>query len=537
MSFSRLLNIAGVAFLAVCFLLSLGRVLSLTVEEYNPALKMIRVGHFVQEEGFMRAFDALAADYMAMYPDVVVKQVVVPERVYNSWVNTTMVGEKAPDLMLHTGVTHDYLLREFESMNEIVEEPNPYNSGTEFAELSWRETFLDGLSGNPAYKPNLVSYYGIPITSRTTRALYNKELLQEITGSDILPQTFDEFVALCEQLQQYAKRNDRKLFPIAATGSSDDLLRRLFSSQTQRTMLRLDVVRPIQLVTDEIVTGYLNGKWSFGDEDLRRGLELVQEVLSFAQPGFLRQTPQDALFYFSQGQALMMVAPSLLFHSIREQTPFEIGIIDIPLPSQDHPVYGKHLLGRLSQGGDVTDLAFGLTRQSKHPELALDFLHFLSSQSTNQKFVRLSGRLPAVFAVEPNTEMQPFMPVLSGYPRGYTPDMPGRDLASLYRTNLYRLWSGSHGIDAFIDVMKRDYETAIVQETDARLRLKGERVSNQDVWLAGHWAKRIKESDFDDRWDRPKDPIHMMFESQTMHEGDRHWQRYSLIANGFATIE
>ena len=118
--------------------------------------------------------------------------------------------------------------------------------------------------------------------------------------------------------------------------------------------------------------------------------------------------------------------------------------------------------------------------------------------------------------------MQPFMPVLSGYPRGYTPDMPGRDLASLYRTNLYRLWSGSHGIDAFIDVMKRDYETAIVQETDARLRLKGERVSNQDVWLAGHWAKRIKESDFDDRWDRPKDPIHMMFESQTMHEGDRH---------------
>ena len=263
----------------------------------------------------------------------------------------------------------------------------------------------------------------------------------------------------------------------------------------------------------------------------------MQEIFSYAQPGFLQQTPQDALFYFSQGRALMMVAPSLQFHSIREQTLFEIGVVDIPLPSRDHPVYGKHLFGRLSEGGNVTDLAFGLTRQSKHPETAMDFLHFVSSQSANEKFVRLSGRLPAVVGIEPNPEMQPFMPVLSGYPRGYAPDMPGRNPLSLYRSNLYLLWSGTRGIDAFLDVMTREYEGAIVHETDARLRLKGERVSNQDGWLAGHWAKRIKESDFHDRWDRPRDPIHMMFESQTMHEGDRHWQRYSLIANGFATTE
>ena len=109
------------------------------------------------------------------------------------------------------------------------------------------------------------------------------------------------------------------------------------------------------------------------------------------------------------------------------------------------------------------------------------------------------------------------MPVLSGYPRGYAPDMPGRNPLSLYRSNLYLLWSGTRGIDAFLDVMTREYEGAIVHETDARLRLKGEWVSNQDGWLAGHWAKRIKESDFHDRWDRPRDPIHMMFESQTMH--------------------
>ena len=120
MNLSRLLNVIGFVFLGVCFSLSLGRVFNRTVQEYDPAVKIIRAGHFIQEEGFMRAFDAIAADYMAKYPDVIVKQVVVPERIYSSWVNTTMVGGLAPDLMLHTGVTHDFLLREFESLNDIV---------------------------------------------------------------------------------------------------------------------------------------------------------------------------------------------------------------------------------------------------------------------------------------------------------------------------------------------------------------------------------------------------------------------------------
>ena len=537
MNLSKLLNITGIALLSACFALSIWRVFNRTVREHDPAVTIIRAGHFIQEDGFRRAFDALAADYMAMNPGVIVKQVVVPERLYTSWINTTIVGGQAPDLMLHASATHDFLLRDFESLNDIVEEPNPYNAGTKLAELPWRETFLDGLSGNPAYKPHLISYYGIPITSRTTRALYNKELLREITGSDDEPSTFNEFVALCENVQRYAERTARTLFPIAASGFRDTLLQRVFSSQTQRTMLKLDVVRPLQLVTDEIVIGYLNGKWSFTDEDLGLGLQLVQKIGSFAQPGFLQQTAQDALFYFSQGRALMMVAPSLQFHSIRKQTLFEIGVADIPLPSPDHPVYGKYLFGRLSEGGNVTDVAFGLTRQSKHPETAMDFLHFISGQNANQKFASLSGRLPAVVGVEPNPEMLPFMPVLSGYPRGYAADMPGRNPASLYRSNLYLLWSASAGIDAFLDVMNHEYEGAIVHEMGARLRLKGERVSNQDVWLTAHWAKRIKEFDFEDRWDRPRDPIHMMFESQTMHEGDRHWQRYTLIAKGFETIE
>ena len=339
-------------------------------------------------------------------------------------------------------------------------------------------------------------------------------------------------LACVERSRRSPEKGKRTLFPIAASGTGDSLLRRLLASQTQKTMLDLDVVRPLQVVTDEVVNGYLNGKWHLWDPDLKLGLELVQEIGQFAQPGFLQQTSQDALFYFSQGRALMMVASSIQFHSIRRQTPFEIGVLDIPLPSPDHPKYGHNMLGRQSEGGNITDLAFGLTRQSKHPDTALDFLRFISSQSANRKFARLSGRLPAVVGIDPNPEMERFMPVLSGYPRGYTPDMAGSSPLSLFRSNLYRLWDEDEGVDRFLEIVGGDFQEAVLHEINRRLRRKGERVSNQDVWLTGHWVKRLREPGFERKWDRPRDPIHMMLESQTMHEGDRHWHRYTMMANG-----
>ena len=532
MYLNRILKITGFALLGACFALSLARVLSRTAREFNPSLKIIRMGHFIQEDGFRSALDQLAKDYTETHPNVLIEQTVVPERVYGSWIKTTIVGEQAPDLMLHTGATHEFLLREFESLNTIVEDPNPYNAGTELEDLPWRETFLDGLSGNPAYKPNLVSYYGIPVTSTTTRALFNRELLIEVTGSANEPETYDEFVALCREVRSFARTQKRTLFPIAASGTGDVLLRRLLTSQTQRTMLELDVVRPLQLVSDEVINGYLNRKWGLNDPDLRFGLELIRDVGRFTQPGFLQQTSQDALFYFSQGRALMMVANSIHYHSIRAQTPFEIGILDIPLPSPRHPRYGHYMLGRVSEGGNITDLAFGLTRQSKHQETALDFLRFLSSQGANQKFARLSGRLPAVVGVEPNSEMAGFIPVLSGYPSGYSPESAGGSARSLFRSNLYRLWDDSEGINTFLEMMNAGFEEAVLHQINFELRQKGERVSEQDVWLAGHWMQRLREPGFDRTWNRARDPIHMMLESQTMHEGDRHWHRYTMMANG-----
>ena len=93
---SRLLNFTGFTLLGVCFALSLGRVFSRTAREFDLSVKIIRLGHFIQEDGFRRALDELAEDYIEAHPDVAIEQIVVPERVYVSWINTTIVGRQAP---------------------------------------------------------------------------------------------------------------------------------------------------------------------------------------------------------------------------------------------------------------------------------------------------------------------------------------------------------------------------------------------------------------------------------------------------------
>ncbi len=70
--------------------------------------------------------------------------------------------------------------------------------------------------------------------------------------------------------------------------------------------------------------------------------------------------------------------------SIREQVQdqFEIGVLDFPMPLKNDPVYGPFLEGPVYE--DRTSgwgLPFGITRQSKHPEIAIDFLLFLASDN------------------------------------------------------------------------------------------------------------------------------------------------------------
>ena len=59
--------------------------------------------------------------------------------------------------------------------------------------------------------------------------------------------------------------------------------------------------------------------------------------------------------------------------------------MDFPLPSQSDPDYGQIVQGPRYENPEGS-MPMAVTRTSKHPEVAIDFLLFLASRNQNEKF-------------------------------------------------------------------------------------------------------------------------------------------------------
>lgn len=127
----------------------------------------------------------------------------------------------------------------------------------------------------------------------------------------------------------------------------------------------------------------------------------MAEVGRFMPAGFMQMAREDAMFYFAQGRALLMVSGSWDAESIRLQTTFPVGVIDLPAPLPDDPRFSEFTLGRPSEGTTFGAAAFGLVRLSRHPEVAIDFLRFLTSAESNRELARrASERYSAILETQ-----------------------------------------------------------------------------------------------------------------------------------------
>ena len=93
----------GAVFLLVCFTASLLRVVLLKVEESAPNKVSLTIAHTHLQPGVREAFAVVIAEYEARHANITVKQMPVPERVYNLWMETKLFGGNAPDIILMQG--------------------------------------------------------------------------------------------------------------------------------------------------------------------------------------------------------------------------------------------------------------------------------------------------------------------------------------------------------------------------------------------------------------------------------------------------
>lgn len=465
----RLLAWGAVALLAACFGFGGLRLFHRHRQEADPTRITLRFAHWQLEAGVGEAFDRLARDYEKLHPRVRIEQLRIPERVFSQWAITQLIGGTAPDL-IELGFSIDTLLkaRHFEPISRFVDAPNPYNAGTALAGMPWRNTFVDGLDSG--FDEKLGDTYGIPCFFATIRVYYNRELLREITGTEEPPATFDDFIAVCEQTRTFATRTGRRLVPIAASrDNAPYLLDELFAAQNQKLVHSFNPLRRLMTSPDAFFSAYLGGGWSFDSPAIRSGLTLMREVGQFLQPGFLQLRREDAMFHFSQGRALMVAAGSWEATGLRAQSRFAIGVFRLPVPGPGHPRYGAHTWGRAAEsGGRSVESAgrritgpFGVYQGSKHPEVALDFLRYLTSQPAHQTFVDLSGWLPIIVGVTPPAAMAGFAPDPVGVPAGLALRWGTGEIQRITENNWHVLFAPHGGVDAFVTGIAPRYADAM----------------------------------------------------------------------------
>lgn len=463
----RIGNILALLFIGICFFFAASRIVSSAwknreVDGERPVT--LRFAHWQLESGVREALDEIAAEYMKKNPGVRVVQVAIPEKIFRNWLVTQLVGGTAPDIIeLGKGLTDEMRARYFFPLTEIANLPNPHNTGTELEDVPLRETYFDGLESG--FSQTLFAYYGLPLSGFTNRVFFNLELLNEITGGGKLPQTYDELIALCDEVDAYSRRTGKSIIPIAGSRyNAPILVSYLFGGQTQKLVDRINPLGSIPWSMPKVAEAY-GREWTLESPEIVAGAEIMRDVGRHMQTGFLQLQRDDATFYFVQKRALMIVSGSWDASSINSQAPFPIGVCKIPMPVPGEGKFGKFTKGRVSEAGQQASVLFGVSRTSSHSKEALDFLLFMASKPMNQVFARRSGWTPSVVGVEPGELARQFVPQAEGTMQGFSllvSDAP--DLSRLVNNEMHRLFRLDGSAEDFLAAIKPGYGAALLSD-------------------------------------------------------------------------
>lgn len=516
----KTMNFIGLGLIVACFVVALIRVTNQS-RLASDGRTVVRFTHWQIEPGVREAFEALEHEYEKMHPDVNIIQVPIPGRVFVAWRKTQLVGGNPPDLLQlgNTGLDVTDIARFFVPLGEFLTDPNPYNEGTALEDMPWRQTFFGGLQKPPNYYPELLDVYGIPTSSHTFRIFYNRELMTEIFGEELRPGDFDEWIAMCRQVEAYNKDASRRIYPVVMGDIfAAFLYSRLSYAQTQKLTDELNPVEDYVMSKQDFAISYLTGKWTLDDPAVRSGLEAFSEIGKHTKPGFLRLDRADSMFEFIQTRSLFMLTGSWDFQSVVEQCPFEVGAFPVPYPDTEHPYYGPHLKGPLTEIHTVPGSSLGLTKASPHPEISIDFMRYVTSVPGNALFCRISGWLPAVIEVDPGEMTRDFLPVTVGYPSGFHLFVMGGDTRQVLDRNFHHLFRPGGSVDAFIESAHDEYGEAVESEFEKNQKRGRESLNLQNTMI-------LTRLHLDPDQENPKTraEISNLMEGQTWQEGEYLW--------------
>lgn len=454
----------ALALLVVAYLASVVSQFRVEQEIKPQDAEVIYLVHWHLESGFREALEVVIADFEAFHERLGRRVKVIPRAIphqyYDPWLNTNLVGGTAPDIMEIQGNWWrlDTLLQNFRQLDTMGGAPNRYNDLEWVAEVmgdvdlhrntteaqrkldkqlakplylgdyidslpqdlraflkgaALKDALTDGMLGGFNYE--LGAYYSCPTSAAPMRIFYNRDMIRRV-GYDRPPEVLHEFFEMCDQLQTLTTERGLQVVPIAA---HNQITRPLLLDRWARAFTYQDNFKHDWLLTGDIQTSAVfgnweAGKWSFYDQVPRAYFQSARKLASYFTPGFMSMQRDQANFAFVQERSAMTISTALDASYMFGSTDFEVGVMNFPLPGPGDP-HGWDQIADMGIGevSDMTGL-FGLSSRSENPELAKEFVQFISSMIWNERFNRMARMVPAAVGAQAAPNLRPFRKNLDG---------------------------------------------------------------------------------------------------------------------------
>ncbi len=390
-----------------------------------------------------------------------ISQLPIASKGYKLYVNTTLVGETAPDIIEKdsTAVTSgnpSYVARYFCPLGKFLKEPNPYNIGTELEGIPWRQTFLDGLVS--VYDRTLLDYYCVPFSMFTIRIYYNKDLYKEITGKTTPPESFLDLQKVWEKVKLFSQKYNKFVVPIAGSKYQTDVFKWKFLPAFYHSLNRTcDYNFDGEADRFETWKAFQNEEWNFNSPQLIAAWKCMVDIADNFQDGWIAAQRSDATFLFVQKRALMIASGSWDIASLLNavENNFEIGILDFLVPV-NHPVYGEFVKGKVSEAAIGGGMPWSISKQSKNKDICIDFLRFCTTKKNNENLNSAITWLPVISGTKISDILKPFRPDVQGFVGNFNFDL-SQEFRLRFEGDKWDLFAGKISPENFANSMQEIY--------------------------------------------------------------------------------
>lgn len=308
---------------------------------------------FLGEDTKRDGFAEVAKAYEETHPGVKINVQHLDYSTFTTTLQTRIGADDAPDLIFGTAILNQELVKSGQ-----IEVLNDYEILDQFTEDQLACMTIEG------------NTYGVPLDQMVIGVFYNKDMFEEYHVE--VPTTLSEFYDVCKTFEE------ADIVPF-------------IRPYKDAAYIQYDLDTQLYALIDK--TGYTDfftdlesGKTKFVDsEEMREGLELFKERLSFLSGDDLGTDPAVSSQQFAEGQSPMYINGSWAVGDIVANNPDgNFGIFTVPISDtpEDNKMYA------------AVDDAWMVSSESDHKEEAIDFLEFMTSDEGLEIWAKTAKAIP-----------------------------------------------------------------------------------------------------------------------------------------------